>query len=136
MALNYRNIWLSFSGMVALKVRTGGSKSPGIINANNEFLHMAGYKNVDELFQITKKSFRNLIREDERQQIESRIWKQIDDGNKNAYIHFQLRKADGSYLSVLDHGRIVESRQYGRVFYVLFMDWEAMHIHYSDKFSG
>lgn len=31
MALNYRNIRLSFSGMVALKVRTGGSKSPGII---------------------------------------------------------------------------------------------------------
>ena len=31
MALNYRNIWLSFSGMVALKVRIGGSKSPGII---------------------------------------------------------------------------------------------------------
>ena len=30
-ALNYRNIWLSFSGMVALKIRTGGSKSPGII---------------------------------------------------------------------------------------------------------
>ena len=30
-ALNYRNIWLSFSGMVALKVRTGGSKSPIII---------------------------------------------------------------------------------------------------------
>ncbi|MCJ8046120.1 hypothetical protein, partial [Blautia sp. NSJ-166] len=31
-ALNYRNIWLPFSGMVALKVRTGGSESPGIIN--------------------------------------------------------------------------------------------------------
>ena len=31
MALNYRNIWLSFSGQVALKVRTGGSESPGII---------------------------------------------------------------------------------------------------------
>ena len=29
--LNYRNIWLPFSGMVALKVRTGGSESPGII---------------------------------------------------------------------------------------------------------
>ena len=34
MALNYRNIWLSFSGMVALKVRTGGSESPGIIMWN------------------------------------------------------------------------------------------------------
>ena len=28
-------MWLSFSGMVALKVRTGGSKSPGIIIAEN-----------------------------------------------------------------------------------------------------
>ena len=30
-ALNYRDMWRSFSGMVALKVQTGGSKSPGII---------------------------------------------------------------------------------------------------------
>ena len=61
--------------------------------------------------------------------------RKIDSGNENDYIHFHLRKADGSYLSVLDHGRIVESPQYGKVFYVLFMDWEDMHIHYSDKFS-
>ena len=103
--------------------------------ANHEFLHMTGYKNMDELFRLTKKSFRNLIREDEQKQIESSIWEQIDNGNENDYIHFHLRKADGTYLSVLDHGRIVESQQYGRVFYVLFMDWEDMHIHYSDKFS-
>ena len=32
-ALNYRNMWLSFSGMVAPKVRTGGSESSGIIKA-------------------------------------------------------------------------------------------------------
>ncbi len=35
-ALNYRNMWLSFSGMVALKVRTGGSKGPGIIKRCSE----------------------------------------------------------------------------------------------------
>ena len=104
--------------------------------ANHEFLHMTEYKDMDELFRLTNKRFRNLIREDEQKQIESSIWEQIDSGNENDYIHFHLRKADGSYLSVLDHGRIVESQQYGRVFYVLFMDWEAMHIHYSDKFSG
>ena len=104
--------------------------------ANHEFLQMTGYKNIDELFSLTRKSFHNLIREDEQQQIETSIWKQIDAGNNNDYIHFHLRKADGTYLSVLDHGRIVDSQQYGRVFYVLFMDWEAMHVHYSDKFSG
>ena len=104
--------------------------------ANHEFLHMSGYKDMDELFRLTNKRFCSLIREDEQKQIESSIWEQIDSGNENDYIHFHLRKADGSYLSVLDHGRIVESQQYGRVFYVLFMDWEDMHIHYSDKFSG
>ena len=107
-----------------------------LLYANHEFLQMTGYKNIDELFSPTRKSFHNLIREDEQQQIETSIWKQIDAGNNNDYIHFHLRKADGTYLSVLDHGRIVDSQQYGRVFYVLFMDWEAMHVHYSDKFSG
>ena len=103
--------------------------------ANDEFLHMSGYKDIDELFRLTKKSFRNLIQEDEQQRIESSIWEQIDSGNENDYIHFHLRKADGTYLSVLDHGRIVESQQYGRVFYVLFMDWDDMYIRYRDKFS-
>ena len=104
--------------------------------ANQEFLHMAGYKDMDELFRLTKKSFRNLIREDEQKKIEASIWKQIDNGNGNDYIHFHLRRADGSYLSVLDHGRIVENQQYGKIFYVLFMDWEDMKSHYSEKFSG
>ena len=107
-----------------------------LLYANHEFLQMTGYKTIDNLFSLTNRSFHNLIREDEQQQIKASIWKQIDAGNKNDYIHFHLRKADGSYLSVLDHGRIVDSQQYGRVFYVLFMDWEAMHVHYSDKFSG
>lgn len=35
-ALNYRNMWLSFSGMVAPKVRTGGSESSGIIKLDTE----------------------------------------------------------------------------------------------------
>ena len=111
-------------------------KDDELFYANQEFLHMAGYKDMDELFRLTKKSFRNLIREDEQKKIEADIWEQIDNGNENDYIHFHLRKADGSYLSVLDHGRIVESPQYGKVFYVLFMDWEDMNSHYSEKFSG
>lgn len=47
MALNYRNIWLPFSGMVALKVRTGGSESPGIIKSAYATIKSA--KRVDRL---------------------------------------------------------------------------------------
>lgn len=102
--------------------------------ANSEFLRMAGYKDLDELFRLTQKRFRNLIREDERQQIEESIWEQIGDGNENDYIRFHLRKADGTYIYVLDHGRIVDSQQYGRVFYVLFADREEMNLHYNEQF--
>ena len=86
--------------------------------------------------EISPNTFRvHLSYTEQTKKIEASIWKQIDNGNENDYIHFHLRRADESYLPVLDHGRIVESQQYGKVFYVLFMDWEDMNSYYSEKFS-
>lgn len=107
-----------------------------IFYANKEFLDMAGYENLDVFFNGTKKSFRNLIREDQQKAVETSIWNQIESGSKNDYIHYQLRRQDGTYIPVLDQGRIVESERFGRVFYVLFMDWQAMQSHYSEKFNA
>lgn len=107
-----------------------------IFYANKEFLDMAGYENLDAFFNSTKKSFRNLIREDQQKAVETSIWNQIERGSKNDYIHYQLRRQDGTYIPVLDQGRIVESERFGRVFYVLFMDWQAMQSHYSEKFNA
>ena len=106
-----------------------------IFYANKEFLDMAGYENLNALFKGTKKSFRNLIREDQQESVEASIWHQIESGSNDDYIHYHLRKADGTYISVLDQGRIVESEHFGRVFYVLFMDWQAMQDHYGTKFD-
>ena len=106
-----------------------------IFYANKEFLDMAGYENLDAFFNGTKKSFRNLICEDQQKAVEASIWNQIESGSKNDYIHYQLRRQDGTYIPVLDQGRIVESERFGRVFYVLFMDWQAMQSHYSEKFN-
>lgn len=107
-----------------------------IFYANKEFLDMAGYENLDAFFNGTKNSFRNLIREDQQKAVEASIWNQIESGSKNDYIHYQLRRQDGTYIPVLDQGRIVESERFGRVFYVLFMDWQAMQSHYSEKFNA
>ena len=111
-------------------------KDDELFYANREFLHMTGYKNLDEFFSHTKKSFRNLIHEDQREAVEASIWNQIESGSENDYIHYQLRKKDGTYIPVLDQGKIVESERFGRVFYVLFMDWQAMQSHYSEKFNA
>ena len=66
-----------------------------IFYANKEFLDMAGYENLDAFFNGTKKSFRNLIREDQQKAVETSIWNQIESGSKNDYIHYQLRRQDG-----------------------------------------
>jgi len=103
-----------------------------ILLANSELLRLTGCKNMDELLAFTNKSFRNLIRRDEQESCQKSIWSQIDGGHSNDYIFFHMRKADGTYISVLDHGRIVDSVHNGRVFYVMIMDLKSLQRHYGD----
>lgn len=104
-----------------------------ILLANSELLRLTGCKNMDELLAYTGKSFCNLIRPDEQERCQKSIWSQINGGHSNDYIFFHMRKADGTYISVLDHGRIVDSVHNGRVFYVMIMDLKSLHRHYGDR---
>lgn len=103
-----------------------------ILLANSELLRLTGCKNMDELLAYTGKSFCNLIRPDEQESCEKSIWSQINGGHSNDYVFFHMRKADGTYISVLDHGRIVDSVHNGRVFYVMIMDLKSLQRHYGD----
>ena len=103
-----------------------------ILLANSELLRLTGCKNMDELLAYTGKSFFNLIRPDEQESCQKSIWSQINGGHSNDYIFFHMRKADGTYISVLDHGRIVDSVHNGRVFYVMIMDLKSLQMHYGD----
>ena len=103
-----------------------------ILLANSELLRLTGCKNMDELLAFTNKSFRNLIRPDEQEHCQKSIWSQIDGGHSNDYIFFHMKKSDGTYISVLDHGRIVDSVHNGRVFYVMIMDLKSLQRHFGD----
>ena len=73
------------------------------------------------------------IAADQQQEGQS-IWQQINAGHANDYVYFHLVKADETSLPVLDHGRIVESGRYGKIFYVLLMDQKSMKWHYGEKY--
>lgn len=105
-----------------------------ILFANREMIQMTGCESMDELLAYTGHSFRNLIQEDEREKVEQCIWQQIGDGHSNDYVRFHLRKQDGTHMKVLDHGRFVENGRYGKVFYVLIMDWKSIQKHYRESF--
>ena len=107
-----------------------------ILFANRELIRMVGCESMDELLVYTDRHFHNLICEDERQAVEESVWQQIEGGDfdNNDYVYFRLKKEDGTFLQVLDHGRIVENGRYGRVFYVLLMDWNLIKKHYENPF--
>ena len=106
-----------------------------ILFANRELIELAGCRDFDDFLDYTDRRFRNLIHPDERDSVETSIWEQIDaktSGN-NDYVRFHFAKKDGTYIPVLDHGRIVENRYYGNVFYVLIMDCALVESYYDNK---
>ncbi len=106
-----------------------------ILFANQELINFAGCSDYDDFLAHTDHRFRNLIRPDEQKAVESSIWAQINsktDGN-NDYVKFNFAKKDGSYHPVLDHGRLVKSRYYGNVFYVLIMDCSLVESYYTEE---
>ena len=110
-------------------------ENDNILFANRELIEFAGCRDFDDFLDYTDNRFRNLVHPDERDSVETSIWKQIDaktSGN-NDYVRFHFAKKDGTYLPVLDHGRIVENRYDGNVFYVLIMDCALVESYYDNK---
>lgn len=118
----------------AFLIYKADEKDDRILFANNELIKFTGCTGFDDFIRFTGGSFRNLIRPDERKEVEASIWKQINsatDGS-NDYVQYHLAVKDGTFKPILDHGRIVENDYYGRVFYVLIMDSRFIKTHYEE----
>lgn len=95
-------------------------------------IHLTGCNDLDDFMQFTDRKFSNLVHPEDYTKIEKSIWDQIEshrDGD-NDYVKYRLATKDGSYKTVLDFGRIVESEYYGSVFYVLIVDCDYIDSHY------
>ncbi len=103
-----------------------------MLYANNEMVRLAGCDTPEDFMNFCGRSFKNLIRADERGRVEASIWEQIDSQKDdcNDYVQFHFATKSGAYKPVFDHGRIVNSVNYGRVFYVLITDAEFFRNHY------
>lgn len=105
-----------------------------ILYANQEMLQLTGCIDLDDFMHFTKHQFRNLVHPEDLAQVEESIWHQIESGTNgyNDYVKYRLAAKDGTYKTVLDYGRIVESEHYGSVFYVLVVDYGFIKTHYND----
>ena len=105
-----------------------------ILYANQEMLELTGCTDLDDFMHFTKRQFRNLVHPEDLAQVEESIWHQIESGMNgyNDYVKYRLAAKDGTYKTILDYGRIVESEHYGSVFYVLVVDYGFIKAHYDD----
>lgn len=105
-----------------------------ILYANEEMIKLVGCKNLDDFFEFTKRQFKNLVHPNEIQAVEKSIWSQIEitENKTNDYVWYHLATKSGGYKNVFDIGRIVESEHYGRVFYVLLIDYDIVCKHYEN----
>lgn len=72
-------------------------ENDNILFANRELIEFAGCRDFDDFLDYTDHRFRNLIHPDERDSVETSIWKQIyakTSGN-NDYVRFHFAKKDG-----------------------------------------
>ena len=112
--------------VVNFDVDDDGNDKYGLIDTKGKLLlpityDEIGSSNFDELIDYTDRSFRNIIKEDEREAAEENIWNQINalENDNNDYLSFSLKRKDSTVIPVLDHGRLINSRYYGNIFYCL-----------------
>ncbi len=105
-----------------------------LLFANKEMIQLAGCKDFDDFMAFTKGKFSSLIHPDERKTVEESIWKQImsTGSDANDYVKFNFATKSGEYRPVIDYGRIVDNAHYGKVFYVLVMDWDFIDNRYNN----
>lgn len=105
-----------------------------ILYANNEMIKLTGCNDLDDFFEFSGKNFKGLVHPDDFKQVEKNIWEQIsfDDDKINDYVRYRMAVKSGEYKNVLDYGRIVQSENYGLLFYVLVVDYDFINT--SDNF--
>jgi diguanylate cyclase (GGDEF)-like protein len=99
-----------------------------ILYTNQEMIQLVGCTDLDDFYAFSKRHFRNLIKPDEVERVENSIWKQIsyNDGMTEDFVIYHICTKNGQYKKVIDYGRIVENNYYGKVFYVLLIDYDSI----------
>lgn len=119
---------------VAFLIYKADKDDDTVLFANSEMVRLAGCSDLDEFMNFCGNCFSGLVNFTERGSVKKSIWKQIDscqDGC-NDYVEFNLAVKGGKCKHVINHGRIIESENYGKVFYALIMEFGFIGMHYGE----
>lgn len=101
-----------------------------LLYANQALINMTGCDDLNDFLEFTGQQFAGLVHPDDYDYVEEDIWNQIDidAGQSYDYVKYRLAAKDGTYRKVIDIGHLVDSEHYGRVFYVLVVDYDMVSL--------
>lgn len=98
-------------------------ESEEILYANERLLRIFGCDDMPEFLSLTGGSFKTLPCPEDRQRVAEEIREQIvrTEGRMD-FVQYGVFRKDGTRIRVEEFGHVVDSEQYGRLFYVYFME--------------
>ena len=94
-----------------------------ILYANDIMFGIFGCANADEFKELTGYTFKGIVHPDDLATVEQSITEQVaKNTDKLDYVEYRIRRRDGSVRWVDDCGRLVNTADYGDVYYVFIRD--------------
>ena len=94
-----------------------------IIYANKITLEIFGCEDFEDFLQVVGGSFKGLVHPDDYKRIENSIDKQVAESNRKLdYVEYRIIRKDGAIRYIDDYGRLVNTQEYGNVYYVFIRD--------------
>lgn len=98
-----------------------------ILYVNDELVKMFECETREEFMEYVHGSFMGLVHPDDLNHTEASIWKQINESKgdvDNDFVEYRIITKKGNVKRIIDNGRLVESKFYGKVFYVILIEEE------------
>ncbi|MCR5537143.1 MAG: diguanylate cyclase [Succinivibrio sp.] len=99
-----------------------------LLYVNDIVLDMFKCRDMNEFKSLTGFTFVGMVHEDDLERIEKSISMQVASNDKQLdYIEYRIRRKDGEIRWVDDYGRLVNTIEYGEVYFVLIRDITDQH---------
>ena len=99
-----------------------------ILYVNDIVLDIFGCDNIEDFKSLTGLTFPGMVHEADLRRIEHSISQQVISNDKKLdYVEYRIRRKDGYIRWVDDYGRLVNTIEYGEVYFVLIRDITEQH---------
>lgn len=94
-----------------------------LLYANDVMINMFGCENLEDFKKLTGFTFRGIVYPEDYERVEHAIREQIEANDSNLdTVEYRIMKKDGEIRWLDDYGRLVETEEYGAVYYVFVYD--------------